>query len=195
MQSYEYLCFQAIEKQSNLVFEAVEHGFNDTLNQQTGLHLSNFIEFSDSDLTQYSDRKRLRQAIIVRAFANRVQRIEESTGREQLILLENECLLMFLSVAKRGINPSAYPGVNCLFFDTPSVANSSDPCRQYYVFDKDLALPEFFVEYSLESDLDRLTTRFERLMVDIAYSSKLSQADMPAVVLEVGRKIAEEGVF
>jgi hypothetical protein len=82
-----------------------------------------------------------------------------------------------------------------VFRDINSKSLNNDPCREYFIFDAELALPEYFVEYSLESDFDRLTTKVEKLMVDIAYSNKLSQADMPSIVVEVTKKMAEKEVM
>ncbi|KAJ3196285.1 Leucine-rich repeat-containing protein 9 [Irineochytrium annulatum] len=130
----------SLESRSDDIFQAVEHGFYDIRDSESGLSgngnsimLSNYLEFADVDGEMLfsanvgRDRKRLRQAIIVKTFANKVQMADD----------------------------------------------------------------EYFVEYSLESDLDRFTTRVERLMVDIAYSNKLSQADMPAIVIDVIGKITE----
>ncbi|KAJ3044163.1 hypothetical protein HDU99_009934, partial [Rhizoclosmatium hyalinum] len=119
------------------------------------------------------DRKKLRQAIILRTVANRCARISEDAARN-------------------GINLADYPNVDLFFYDLgPKSAQGDVPCRHYFVANKELATPEFFVEFSLECDLDRFTTKSEKLMLDIAYSNKLSQADMPTIVAEIAKKISE----
>ncbi|KAI8846431.1 hypothetical protein BC829DRAFT_398533 [Chytridium lagenaria] len=181
--SFEYLCFQTTEARSDDVFQAVEHGFADLMEvrssggtvSNTGILLSNYLDLQeplqgDGDGQRERERKRLRQAVIVKSFANKVQRTDADLAT---------------------LNSTDLNGVNCIYRDTSKPGLHSDPCRQYLVFDRELILPEYFVEFSLESDLDRLTTKIERLMVDIAYSSKLSQADMPSIVLDVIGKISE----
>ncbi|KAJ3333338.1 Leucine-rich repeat-containing protein 9 [Blyttiomyces sp. JEL0837] len=115
---------------------------------------------------------KLHQAIIVRTLVNRSQKVDDN-------------------FAIQSTTQQDFPKIDCVFKQIPSRNPVGDPCRQYKVFDGELVLPEYFVEFSVESDLDSLTTRVERLMVDIAYSNKLSQADMPAIVFEVARKIMD----
>ena len=86
-------------------------------------------------------------------------------------------------------------GIHSVYYDIEGREFEGDPCRQYYVFDRELLLPEYFIEYSIESDLDVLTTKIEKLIVDIAYSNKLSQANMPASLDDLAKKISEEEVI
>ncbi|KAJ3411055.1 Leucine-rich repeat-containing protein 9 [Chytridiales sp. JEL 0842] len=179
-QSFEYLCFQVSEGRSDEIFRAVEHGFTNDSTSVRPLSFTNFLEVADSTESNGNtaagrDRKKLRQAIIVRAFANKVATLDEVKTR-----------------LHSGILASDYPSANAVFREINSKPPNGDSCREYFVFDPELVMPEYFVEYSLESDFDRLTTKVEKLMVDIAYSNKLSQADMPTIVVEVTKKMAEK---
>ncbi|ORY39828.1 L domain-like protein [Rhizoclosmatium globosum] len=185
LHSLEYICFQGVPFEGGAatedIFQSVEHGFtaNSSLEstpsgiQKTVLTpaFTNFLDFADSESRE--DRKKLRQAIILRTVANRCARISEDAARN-------------------GINLADYPNVDLFFYDLgPKSAQGDVPCRHYFVANKELATPEFFVEFSLECDLDRFTTKSEKLMLDIAYSNKLSQADMPTIVTEIAKKISE----
>jgi hypothetical protein len=70
------------ENRSDDIFRAVEHGF---LGEGAGKPLSftNFLEFNEGQEVTGSgrDRKKLRQAIIVRAYANRVGTLDEAKCR------------------------------------------------------------------------------------------------------------------
>ncbi|KAJ3065950.1 Leucine-rich repeat-containing protein 9 [Podochytrium sp. JEL0797] len=190
LHSLEYICFQGAEGVSEDIFQSVEHGFvaNNAAPDPTqqGLQktvlvplFTNFLDFSDSESRE--DRKKLRQAIILRTVANRSDKVSEEAERT-------------------GINLSEYPGVDLFFRDVGVKSTKGDvPSRNYHVVNKELMTPEFFVEFSLECDLDRFTTKSEKLMLDIAYSNKLSQADMPAIVMDIVKKLSENengsGVF
>ncbi|KAI9356534.1 hypothetical protein DFJ73DRAFT_623012 [Zopfochytrium polystomum] len=180
MQSFEYLCFQGGQFSSDEIFSAVEHGFGDSSDRdppsnQTPIRFSNFLEFGE-----HGERKQLHQAIIVKAFANKTQRLENP--ETSLTPVTDERLMALAA---------EYPGTHCLYYDVADGAMTLDPCRHYVVLDRELALPEYFVEYSIKSDLEHLTTKVEKLMVDIAFSNKLSQADMPSIILQITRKIAD----
>ncbi|KAI9334738.1 hypothetical protein BDR26DRAFT_866682 [Obelidium mucronatum] len=191
LHSLEYICFQGADGVVDDVFQSVEHGFAGgggcasietsstppgTLPTQKTLlfpAFTNFLDFSDSE--SRADRKKLRQAIILRTVANRSVRVSDDPSRT-------------------GINLADYPNCDIFFTDiSPKSAQGDVPCRQYYVLNKELVTPEFFVEFSLECDLDRFTTKSEKLMLDIAYSNKLSQADMPAIVMDIVKTIVEDG--
>ncbi|KAJ3012251.1 UNVERIFIED_CONTAM: Leucine-rich repeat-containing protein 9 [Siphonaria sp. JEL0065] len=187
LHSLEYICFQGAEGVSEDIFQSVEHGFagencmlpDATLgmlpSQKTVLFpaFTNYLDFSDAESP--ADRKKLRQAIILRTVANRCGRLTDDPGRT-------------------GVNLADYPNIGLFFNDLgPKSAQGDVPCRQYYVLNKELVTPEFFVEFSLECDLDRFTTKSEKLMLDIAYSNKLSQADMPSIVMDIVKTITEDG--
>lgn len=63
-----------------------------------------------------------------------------------------------------------------------------DVPRRFVFTDPDLLLPEYFIEYSVESDPTPLDRKVDKLMLDLAFSSKLSQADMPAMVEDILQK-------
>ncbi|KAJ3037570.1 Leucine-rich repeat-containing protein 9, partial [Rhizophlyctis rosea] len=165
----EYLCWQM--GTGDVGFRVVEHGFRglDVEVERGRVVFNNFLDCEEGGEGVGKGKgrevgKRLKQAVIVRAFAGRVGCVEN------------------LDVAQ----PT--PSHDLLYqnLPTPNIHTSAeDTSRMYLPTDLDLVLPEYFVEYSIESDLDRLTTKVEKLMVDIAYSNKLSLADMPGVVMEV----------
>ncbi|KAI8619983.1 hypothetical protein BC830DRAFT_1059795 [Chytriomyces sp. MP71] len=194
LHSLEYLCFQGAEGVTDDIFHSVEHGFTAMQNAEGNPPLlpsrtalfpafTNYLDFADPE--NQSDVKKLRQAIILRAVAN----------KKQLSLLVNsydkEVILCNLSV-RNGINLADHPCIDLFYYDDgPKSPNGDVPCRKYFAANKDLVTPEFFVEFSLECDLDRFTTKSEKLMLDIAYSNKLSQADMPSIVLEIFKKLSD----
>jgi hypothetical protein len=71
---------------------------------------------------------------------------------------------------------------------TPS---SKDPevAKYYRVFNLDSLLPEFLVEYSLESDFDSRITTSQRLLLDVAFSDRMAHANMPMIVRELIQKL------
>ncbi|KAJ3126543.1 Leucine-rich repeat-containing protein 9 [Nowakowskiella sp. JEL0407] len=165
--SFEYLCFHGSKDHSECIFSVIESGFKSSSNEggRKGYVLSNFLECADDEKEdllhqqQHRHDKRLRQAVIVKAYTC------SSTTQEE---------------AKDNKNSATESEV------------SSNTCKSFDSFDGDLVLPEFFLEYSLESNLDRLTTKMEKLMIDIAYSNKLSQADMPAIISEICSRIKDD---
>ena len=84
--SFEYLCFQRGDAQSDEIFAAVEHGFGnhgELSTLQSPISLANFLDFS-SEINISSmdkDHKKLHQTIIVKTYANRAQKITESIGK------------------------------------------------------------------------------------------------------------------
>ena len=78
------------------IFQSVEHGFtdkknNDNSKQSQGIWLKNFLECDDDDdeagstndlgnIKNFKEKKKLRQAIVVRAFANKVKKITQPKG-------------------------------------------------------------------------------------------------------------------
>ncbi|KAJ3035656.1 Leucine-rich repeat-containing protein 9 [Rhizophlyctis rosea] len=178
---FEYLCYQTPGgSKAETAFAVVEHGFAGLVEEIVGggdaVIFANFLECSEEQRgegegkeSQTSQRKNLRQAVIARSVAAR--------GCEVVDLEET------LS------QPHPFHHVDFLHQALPLHNIAEDACRMYAIADHDLVLPEYFVEYSIESDLDRLTTRVEKLMVDIAYSNKLSLADMPGIVTEVAMKL------
>ncbi|KAJ3265551.1 Leucine-rich repeat-containing protein 9 [Chytriomyces hyalinus] len=174
--SLEYLCFQGTEDASDDIFQSIEHGFSNiqvpSVEGELFPAFTNYFDFSESD--SRSDRKKLRQAIVLRAVANKTMNVTDENS------------------VNFAVNPLEHAGIDLFYCETGAKSPSGDvPCRKYYAGNKDLVTPEFFVEFSLECDLDRFTTKSEKLMLDIAYSNKLSQADMPSIVMDIFKKISE----
>ncbi|RKO93872.1 hypothetical protein BDK51DRAFT_18137 [Blyttiomyces helicus] len=177
---FDYLCFQGTDAHPEHVFAAAEHGFvtdtdegfdgSEPTNSQ--VILANFLDCRDpkSGVEGQTTRKRLRQAIIVKVYASQLEQIrdEDASPSKQS--------------RSRSIQPSERP---------QSSSVQTDSLGYFTTIDRNRILPEYFIEYSLQSDLDRLTTRAERLMVDIACSNKLGQADMPAVVTEAAGTLGD----
>ena len=91
-----------------------------------------------------------------------------------------------------------YPGFDAIH-KTRGALRTSQNClpdlpKTYQVFDKELLTPEFLVEFSLESEVDQLTTKLERLALDLAYSSKLSHSNMPHIVGPIIDKLEKKKV-
>ncbi|KAJ3129092.1 hypothetical protein HK100_008831 [Physocladia obscura] len=169
LQSLEYLCFQGSNPSP---FESIEHGFNIKFsdNQPTALFpvFTNFLNFTEEE----GEAKNLRQAIILRAVANKTLGLAKNLEHNSLNFPDNTVIDLF-------------------FEDVGEKSPQGDvPCRKYFIVNKELATPEFFVEFSLECELDKFTTKSEKLMLDIAYSNKLSQADMPSIVMDIVKKIS-----
>ncbi|KAJ3352700.1 Leucine-rich repeat-containing protein 9 [Entophlyctis luteolus] len=184
LHTLEYLCFQDSEAFCDDIFQTIEHGFAESSsNMQEQSQLSsimvpvftNYLDFVEPE--SKADRKKLRQAIILRAVSNRSSQVNEDA-------------------VKFGINHADSLGIDLYYHDLGQKSSQGDvPCRKYFVVNKELITPEFFVEFSLECDLDRFTTKTEKLMLDIAYSNKLSQPDMPEIVMDIIKTVVdtEEG--
>lgn len=82
-----------------------------------------------------------------------------------------------------------YPNFDALSQKLDETKISNDPPKKYMVLDASSILPEYFVEYSLETDLGITYSQLERLLIDIAFSNRLSHADMPMIVYELSSKM------
>ncbi|KAI8921751.1 hypothetical protein BC831DRAFT_475811 [Entophlyctis helioformis] len=182
-----HLCFHGRQSNSDDVFSVVEHGCQlvpGTTIFANGVLLSNFLDCHEDKGTDTAcdsvAKKTLRQAIIVRSIPANVSEVAESSSS-----IEH-------------VNADHYPGrdgvcqriTNRPHIKGNTVVHGEYP-KEYFVFDRDVLLPEYFIEYSLESDLDRYTTQLERLMVDIAYSNRMSHSDMPNIVSELSLKLTD----
>lgn len=107
------------------------------------------------------------------------------------VALQSVCKI---SVPIEGINNDDYTGYDAVYKSAETVKSANNGPLKYLVFSRNDIVPEFFIEYSMESDWDRLTTQLEKLLVDIAYSNRLSHADMPNIVHELSLKITESDV-
>ncbi|KAJ3168498.1 Leucine-rich repeat-containing protein 9 [Geranomyces variabilis] len=61
---------------------------------------------------------------------------------------------------------------------------AEDAPKRFAFADTRILLPEYFVEYSLDNPSAHLMSRLEQFLIDLAFSNKLSQAGMPAMVSE-----------
>ncbi|KAJ3163656.1 Leucine-rich repeat-containing protein 9 [Geranomyces michiganensis] len=104
--------------------------------------------------------KRLQQALVVKAPTGYATKIDD--------------VPVVLSTAPRRRQPVASSA------DVPP--RTEDVPRRYAFADTRLLLPEYFVEYSIDTPSTHFTSKLEQFLIDLAFSNKLSQAGMPAMV-------------
>ncbi|KAJ1535404.1 Leucine-rich repeat-containing protein 9, partial [Nowakowskiella sp. JEL0078] len=192
--NFEYLCFHSSDEHAEDIFTIIETGFkciDENNSNRDCVQLTNYLECVDKEhclgINSLLRRKRLKQAIIVKAFTSKTTNMSYDENSKK-------------------IDAKDFPGLDGVFKEInskqrPFTADSTgscnaamDSCKYFIAFDGDLVLPEYFLEYSLESELDRLTTKVEKIMVDIAYSNKLSQSDMPAIITEISTRMTDEKI-
>ncbi|KAI8913666.1 hypothetical protein EDD86DRAFT_201175, partial [Gorgonomyces haynaldii] len=162
-----HLCFNGRQSKSDDVFSVVEHGYVTKNNQPVdGVLLSNFLDCGDED----SFTKTMRQAVIVKVgFVNQIE-----------------------------LNPQKFANVEHQDFPSADAVymvhkTKGQECPLSYIaFNNCVMLPEYFIEYSIESEWDQLTTPLEKLLVDIAYSNRLSHSEMPSIVQELSQKLPKK---
>jgi hypothetical protein len=91
------------------------------------------------------------------------------------------------------LNSAEYPDCNSAHQvrGRPAKNSTSEQPKDYIIFDHQLIIPQYFVEYSLECDHDKQITRLERLATDIAYSNKLAHSSMPQIVRSMMAKFPQ----
>ncbi|KAI8827030.1 uncharacterized protein EV422DRAFT_491205 [Fimicolochytrium jonesii] len=171
----DYLWYEGSECNFEDVYSSVEYGFCDEDAANDGqVLLPNFVKAVTASSKEYSRKsphahKQLHQAIVVRApLANAVSVTDHSTD--------------VLPRSARGSRKDHDPS-------SPSSANSSkrsineDDMPLKYIFKQSTdLLPEYFVEYTIEAEAADMTSKFEKFLIDLAFSSKLAQPGMPAMV-------------
>ena len=183
-----HLCFNGKQADFDDVFSIVEHGsqiLSGTKTFSDSVLLSNFLDCYDEP-TSNSSKKTLRQAIIARAFVRKSCEVSSDKSLEDIMRDRSS------SIDKH------YPGYDAIYQrpinrpDLKSLPSSQgEPPKNCLLINRDHLLPEYFIEYSLESDLDRFTTQLERLLVDIAYSNRMTHSDMPNIVTELSQKLSD----
>ncbi|KAI9104748.1 hypothetical protein DFS34DRAFT_575701 [Phlyctochytrium arcticum] len=175
-ESFRYLSFQSHDENFEDLFSVIEYGFPDE--NVTQLH--NYLDWEDFGAEEnlgevQGPRKKLRQALLVKAYT-----LDSAQSLDVLAMLH--------------ANSPALQNKDCIYQDLPGKLSSMDdtePRRKYVFTDRHLLLPEFFVEYSVETDLDRLTTKAEKVMMNMAFSNKLAQAGMPGHFMDAIKKLPE----
>ncbi|KAJ3312492.1 hypothetical protein HDV04_003092 [Boothiomyces sp. JEL0838] len=86
-----------------------------------------------------------------------------------------------------------YPGFDAVYqkIGNSETKSSAEQSRKYLIFNTDAVVAEYSVEYSLESDTEKSISQLERLLLDIAFSNRISHANMPAIVQELSAKIKQ----
>jgi hypothetical protein len=70
-----------------------------------------------------------------------------------------------------GLKPDDYKGYDAVYRPLEK-GSDSNGLLQYIIFNRNALLPEYFIEYSMESDWDRYTTQLEKLLVGITLLTK-----------------------
>lgn len=116
-----------------------------------------------------------------------------SGGKLRKAIIVRTCQMQSQEVGKDGFSEfrQHFPTVDALSRPVDETSRTSDGQNHYMVYNTECVLPEYLVEYSLESDLDAETSQIERLLLDIAYSNRISYANMPIIVQELASKVKQ----
>ena len=156
------------------IFSVVEHGFG----QESDLLFSNYLDCNikkkHKDSSNAIQMRKLKRALITKVYTERVAPIKDDA--ESLSQVESE----------------DYPLIDAVYIERQSTSSkpetNADPAKDFAILDRDLIIPEYFIEYSLEADNNQRMTKFERLALDIAYSNKLSHSNMPHIIGSVSSR-------
>jgi hypothetical protein len=170
------LCFTGHPREID-IFDMAENGFD----IKSGLIMTNYFECHESKDTQ--KKAQLRKVVIFKTFKMATQEVSEQMNSQEF---EN-------------IAAYDFPAAEAIYqkvFATPESRQAipAEIPKNYRVFDASCLLPEYLVEYSLESDFDSQYTPSERLLLDIAYSNRIAHANMPAVVVELLSKLKQQPI-
>ncbi|KAI8910691.1 hypothetical protein DFJ77DRAFT_470723 [Powellomyces hirtus] len=171
----DHLWYQGSADNFEDVFSVVEYGFcSDGTGQDGSLDaetvLPNYLECIGPPVDEFETRsgipkppgKRLQQAIVVKAPIGSATKIDDVAVTAP-------------SLTRRRRSTPSSTGIPPRLEDAP---------RRYAFADTRVLLPEYFIEYSLDSTTAHLTSKLEQFLIDLAFSNKLSQAGMPAMVTE-----------
>ena len=170
-----YLCYTTNKHNDDDVFRIVESGFEDKT-----LLMTNYFDCKEAKV---GDGKNfLRKVVLVRNTHLQIQEVSENLAYEEFA----------------GITNSSFPGADAAsqrvsLNDLSNNAPAESP-RKYVIFNHECVVPEYLVEYSLDSDFDVSITQIQRLILDIAFSNRISHANMPIVVHELTSKIKKTDV-
>ncbi|KAJ3254725.1 hypothetical protein HK103_006877 [Boothiomyces macroporosus] len=141
--------------------------------RSSGIVVTNYFECNISELPK-TRKNGLRRAIIVRTVGLHCQEVSA-----ELDLLK--------------ITKYDYPGFDAVYqkIGNSETKSSAEQSRKYLIFNTDAVVAEYSVEYSLESDTEKSISQLERLLLDIAFSNRISHANMPAIVQELSAKIKQ----
>jgi Leucine-rich repeat (LRR) protein len=161
-----YVCFQDPTLD---MFDVVENGPESLSKyERDGIPTTNYFECQDR-----ASNSQLRKTIIYRLGGGNCKDIQEVDITPAEI---------------RHQHPDAdYVSVPCDFPHETKILTEIP--RKYIIFNNAHILPEYLVEYSLESDFSRAYSQIDRLLLDIAFSNRLSHANMPLIVHELSSKI------
>ncbi|KAJ3322494.1 hypothetical protein HDV06_003038 [Boothiomyces sp. JEL0866] len=168
--SEKYFCFQ-INSANQDIFSIAENGFSHP--QSSGIIMTNYFECNIAELPK-TRKNGLRKAIIVRTIGLHCQEVSIDEDLSKL-------------------NRYDYPGFDAVYQKVghSDSKSSGEQSRKYLIFNTETVVAEYSVEFSLESDSDKGTTQLERLLLDIAFSNRISHANMPAIVQELSAKIKQ----
>jgi Leucine-rich repeat (LRR) protein len=161
-----YVCFQDPTLD---MFAIVENGPESLPKyDKEGIPMTNYFECQDR-----SHSSQLRKTIIYRLGNGNCKEIQERDITPAEI--------------QHRYPEADYISLPCDFTSDAKIVNEVP--RKYIVFNPAQMLPEYFVEYSLESDFSKTYSQIDRLLLDIAFSNRLSHANMPLIVQELSSKI------
>ena len=160
-----YLC-STVNLGNDEVFKIAECGF-----ESNQLLMTNYFDCHD----QKSGNNYLRKVVIVRTSQLQTQEVSEDISTDQFLAVSNSDF-----PAADGVSQRVY------LHDVQSPP--ADFPRRYMVFNEDCILPEYLVEYSLDSDFHASTNQIQRLILDISFSNRISHSNMPMVVHELSSK-------
>lgn len=165
-----YLCYTTNQHKDDEIFRIVEDGFGDN-----ALLMTNYFDCKEANV---GDGKHfLRKVVLARTTPIQTQEVAESLSQQEFA----------------GITSASFPGADVIsqkvaLNDLSNVLPADSP-RKFLIFNQECVLPEFLVEYSLDSDIDVSTSQIQRLLLDIAFSNRISQSNMPMVVHELTQKL------
>jgi Leucine-rich repeat (LRR) protein len=162
----EYLCFQNPNDGPD-VFEVSEYGFEVSFPIEKfseGIHMTNYFECQAN-----SKECKLYKTIILRLSTTKMKELSEFDDPNIVSAASWDALVQ-----------------KC---DTGSDNIRSEEAKNYYILNRNCTYPEYLVEYSLEDEMDQKTNQLEKLIIDIAFSNRISHANMPTIVYELSSKI------
>jgi hypothetical protein len=166
----EYLCFQSKDDGAD-IFQIAEFGFESMFPRQrypNGIPVTNYFECYETDQRNYN----LLKSIIFRSRLSRVKKNSEYDAP--------------LEVIDSQYYDATYQSCETTEEDKD---NGDHEKRKYGIFDHECLYPEYLVEYSLEKDHIQKNSQLEKLIIDIAFSNRISHANMPMIVQELSSKI------
>lgn len=168
-----YLCLNVKSKDYN-VFSIAENGFGG-IEDQKPILMTNYFDCQEN-ISQ--EPTKLRKLVIVRC----VQMCHQAFQGD---------LKDFEAITKQDYPAADAVTVN-ISKNVDGDVNDAEAPKKVLIINKDYILPEYLVEFSLESDFQTNTTPLQQLLLDITYSNRISHANMPSIVQELASKMISQ---